>query len=290
MTVVDSGASLDVLDSGVSSDVVDLAAIGLLDFLAQDLRATCVVDLDKVIPQIIFRNGRYTEDYDFATQKNDTVSNEDDSRDEKMYFRNWALSRLTQDSRSTIHCYGLGWHATIVRQRFKVIQATTKTVHTDDSDSDASSHTDLKHAGVLRKLPKGSAEAHHEWLKSMMQRSSPHDWTASIRPRKLSDHIMFLRNFNWASTPLGAIDTWSPQLRLMVNLITVDPNPAVLFWGHTLAGIYNENYVPFLHDKHPKSLGEPYHKTWVSHFKSQILLSASHSNSPSSIVKRMWLP
>ena len=248
----------------------DLAAVGLIEFLKEDQRPTCVVDLDHItdsqcVPRIVYRNVRFTEDYDFEAPCNNTET----SGDESLYFRSWALSRLTQDSRSAINCHGHSWIATIVRQRFKIIQASSTATHTDDSDSDASSHHDLKHAGVLRKLPKGSAEEHHEWLRGMMQKASPHDWTASIRPRKLSDHIMFLRNWDWASTPLGPIETWSPRLRLMVNLITVDPNPAVLFWGDKLVGIYNEPYVPILHDKHPKALGEPYHKTWSELYRQE---------------------
>ena len=261
MTVADS----DAASSG------GLAAVGLLELLKEDQRPTCVVDLDHITngeaaPQIVFRNVRFTEDYDLEAQCN----NPEVSGDERLYFRSWALSRLTQDARSTMNCYGLSWIATIVRRRFKIIQASGAAHHTDDSDSDASStHLDLKHAGVLRNLPKGSAEAHHEWLRSMMQKSAPHDWTASIRPRKLSDHIMFLRNWDWANTPLGPIETWSQRLRLMVNLITVDPNPAVLFWGEKLVGIYNEPYVPILHDKHPKALGEPYHKTWSELYRQE---------------------
>lgn len=247
----------------------ELAAVGLLELLKEDSRPSFVVDLDHLsgsqsLPRICFRNTRFGEDYDFEVPSRQP----DATEDERLYFRSWALSRLTQDSRSSINCYGLSWVATIVRKRWKVIQATTSTTLSDDSDSDASGHA-LEHAGVLRHLPKGSAEAHHEWLRGMMQKAAPHDWTATIRPRKVSDHVLCLRNWDWSKTPLGPIDTWSPRLRLMANMIVVDPNPAVLFWGPELVGIYNEAYVPLLHDKHPKSLGEPYHKTWSELYRQE---------------------
>jgi hypothetical protein len=248
----------------------ELAAVGLLELLKEDHRPSCIVDLDhstesKSLPQICFRNARFREEYDFEASNHGANS----ADDERLYFRSWALSRITQDSRSTVNCYGLTWVTTTVRKRWKVIQAATPAASSsDDSDSDTSHH-DLKHAGVLRNLPKGSCEAHHEWLRVLMQKASPHDWTAANKPRRISDHVEFVRNWDWSKTFLGPMESWSPRLRLMANLIMVDPNPAVLFWGPELIGIYNEPYVPLLHDKHPKALGEPYHKTWVELYRQE---------------------
>jgi hypothetical protein len=259
---------MTIVGSDAAPPSSELTRVGLLELLKEDQRPSCVVDLDFLVdgeslPRICYRNARFTEDYDFEARGNTTTT-----EDERLYFRSWGLSRITQDARPTINCHGLSWIATTIHERWKVIQGTTTTNFNDDSDSDASHH-DLKHAGVLRNLPKGSSGAHHEWLRGMMQKASPHDWTAAIRPRKLTDHVLFLRNWDWANTPLGPIESWSPRLRLMVNLITVDPNPAVLFWGDKLAGIYNEAYVPILHDKHPKALGEPYHKTWSELYRQE---------------------
>lgn len=44
-----------------------------------------------------------------------------------------------------------------------------------------------------------------------------------------SAHIEFFLNFDWASTDLGSIDSWSMELRRMVNLLLADPRPAALF-------------------------------------------------------------
>ncbi|KIW04769.1 uncharacterized protein PV09_03960 [Verruconis gallopava] len=246
----------------------DLATVGLLELLKDDQRPTCVVDLDHIserenLPRICFRNARFAKGYDFELPSRNT----DAVDDERVHFRNWALSRYAQE-RPTINCHGMSWIANTVRKRWRVIQATSTTAVSDDSDSDALHH-DLRHAGVAENLPKGSAEAHHKWLHNLMQNAQPHDWTAPICPRKLTSHSQFLRDWDWSKTPLGPLETWSSRLRLMANLITVDPNPAVLFWGKELAGIYNEAYVPMLHDKHPKSLGEPYYNTWSELYRQE---------------------
>lgn len=254
--------------TGAATQSSQLADIGLLEMLKEDQRPSCIVDLDHIadeqLPRICFRNARFDAEYDFEAPSHKPNATDD----ERLYFRNWALSRLTQDAPISFNCHGLSWIATFVRKRWKVIQATTPASFNDDSDSDASHH-DLKHAGVKRNLPKGSSEAHHEWLRALMQQANPHDWTAATKPRKASDHIQFLRNWNWFNTPLGPMENWSPRLRLMANLISSDPNPAVMFWGPELVGIYNEPYVPLLHDKHPKALGEPYHKTWSELYRQE---------------------
>jgi hypothetical protein len=41
----------------------------------------------------------------------------------------------------------------------------------------------------------------------------------------------FVLSYDWASTPLGAIDNWSISLRGAVNHLICNPSPTVLYWG-----------------------------------------------------------
>ena len=80
------------------------------------------------------------------------------------------------------------------------------------------------------------------------------DWI-SQDPDELSNHARLVRDVDWASTSLGATDTWSPQLRLASNLVMTDPSAAILFWGEDCSIIYNEHYAPIIEAYHPWCLG-----------------------------------
>jgi PAS domain S-box-containing protein len=64
-----------------------------------------------------------------------------------------------------------------------------------------------------------------------------------------------VRAFDWSKTPVGAIDTWSPSLRLAVDMILATNFPMALRWGPELVLIYNDAYAPALHEQHPRALG-----------------------------------
>ncbi len=61
--------------------------------------------------------------------------------------------------------------------------------------------------------------------------------------------------FDWSATPLGAMDTWSPSLRLAVDMILAANIPMALRWGPDLRLIYNDAYAPLLQERHPQALG-----------------------------------
>ncbi|KAI1314178.1 histidine kinase [Xylaria venustula] len=99
-----------------------------------------------------------------------------------------------------------------------------------------------------------------EALESLPQPSF--DWTRIPLTADLPDHIHFARTRDWASTPLGPIEEWSPELRTISNLVMGSPHPAALYWGRELTVIYNEAYVAMAGRKHPKLMGSRYQDAW----------------------------
>jgi PAS domain S-box-containing protein len=71
-----------------------------------------------------------------------------------------------------------------------------------------------------------------------------------------------IRRKNWSKTPLGAPETWSPSLRLVVNIMTASGFPMAVRWGPEFVLIYNDGYRPILADKHPWALGLPFRDVW----------------------------
>ncbi|KAK8208601.1 hypothetical protein HDK77DRAFT_428322 [Phyllosticta capitalensis] len=89
------------------------------------------------------------------------------------------------------------------------------------------------------------------------------DWTRLTVGSGLPKHIQFARSIDWASTPLGPIEAWSPDLRNYANLVMASPHPAAMYWGDDLVAIYNEAYVLLAGQKHPKLMGQSYKEAWA---------------------------
>jgi hypothetical protein len=78
------------------------------------------------------------------------------------------------------------------------------------------------------------------------------DWIVDHITGTLSSHVLFTRSIDWASTPLGAMSTWSRELRQLVNILMADPHPAALYWGNDMTMMYNEPYRDIVAGcKHP---------------------------------------
>jgi signal transduction histidine kinase len=71
-----------------------------------------------------------------------------------------------------------------------------------------------------------------------------------------------IRAFDWSSTPIGPIETWSPALRMMVGFMLANRFPLLLWWGPEFISIYNDPYRPVLGAKHPWGLGRPVRECW----------------------------
>ena len=52
------------------------------------------------------------------------------------------------------------------------------------------------------------------------------------------------RAFDWATTPLGPVESWSRSLRTIVSTMLASRHPMFLWWGPELTQIYNDGYKP----------------------------------------------
>jgi hypothetical protein len=71
-----------------------------------------------------------------------------------------------------------------------------------------------------------------------------------------------VRDFDWASTPLGPIESWPLVLRSTVDTILASAFPNIVLWGPELIQIYNDAYVPIIGVKHPAALGHGNREIW----------------------------
>src|ERR1700722_18819823 len=65
-----------------------------------------------------------------------------------------------------------------------------------------------------------------------------------------------VRAFDWGSTSLGPIESWSKELLTIVNLTLCSPSPTRTMWGPDFILIYNDAYRPIPGPRHPAALGK----------------------------------
>lgn len=71
-----------------------------------------------------------------------------------------------------------------------------------------------------------------------------------------------VRNYPWAGTPIGPIESWSPTLTAIVDLMLNSPVPSAVYWGPELIMIYNDPYRDNLGPRHPEALGASAYEVW----------------------------
>ena len=92
----------------------------------------------------------------------------------------------------------------------------------------------------------------------------------SVPPRRALDRpshgpeARALLAFPWATTPIGSVDSWPDQLRLLVQVMLSSEFPMMIVWGHDYTQLYNDAFRPILGTgKHPGALGSSARETWA---------------------------
>ncbi|OZO02171.1 hybrid sensor histidine kinase/response regulator [Pseudomonas sp. IB20] len=82
-----------------------------------------------------------------------------------------------------------------------------------------------------------------------------------------------IRAFDWSSTDLGPIDSWSTSLACNVQMMLASPIPMVMLWGPAGHMIYNDSYSVLAGGRHPYLLGTPVEQGWpeVAEFNRYVL-------------------
>ena len=70
------------------------------------------------------------------------------------------------------------------------------------------------------------------------------------------------RELDWASTPVGAVDTWPSSLVTVVGIVLAAPVPMIVLWGPDAIQIYNDGYSELMGAKHPGGLVQPSRVCW----------------------------
>ena len=79
--------------------------------------------------------------------------------------------------------------------------------------------------------------------------------TGASFPAASGELATLIRQFDWATTGLGQLETWPQSLKTVTELLLHSPVPIVLLWGEDGIMIYNDAYSEFAGGRHPQLLG-----------------------------------
>ena len=71
-----------------------------------------------------------------------------------------------------------------------------------------------------------------------------------------------IQTFNWSATPLGAIEEWSPTLKVALQILLSSRFPMQILWGSDYIQFYNDAYIPIAGNKHPVGIGQRAAECW----------------------------
>ncbi|KAK7184821.1 hsp90-like protein [Paraphaeosphaeria sporulosa] len=147
-------------------------------------------------------------------------------------FKNWIAGNDESATRSYVYC-NCTWIKINVSKQWTVISRLLT-----NNATTTSKPTSSQPGGAVLKL-------------SPQCKTTTFDWTYPAPPERMTSHVAWARSIDWASTSLGPMNEWSPQLRSIATLVMQDARPAVVFCGADLIMIYNEAYIELLGGFHP---------------------------------------
>ena len=93
-----------------------------------------------------------------------------------------------------------------------------------------------------------------------------------------SELAHLIRDYDWSSTSLGAMEHWSAAIKTTVALILRSPLPIVTLWGEKGVMIYNDAYARFAGARHPQILGADVLEGWpeAADWNRQVMETSFH--------------
>ncbi|KAB8297813.1 hypothetical protein EYC80_001611 [Monilinia laxa] len=283
-------------DSDAPGEYEELDTIGLTDFLDFDPKPTLVFDLlrhnaseDNL--EAVFTNTAFRSNIHFtsAIPRNSEPTSPILYPEEPSYttfkslIKDFIQKQVSESSPGQPFSHnGFLWSGFTIRERWVLICGNKVDVEFRDLMFSDGSHSQMgpssttfsdKTVAALKDVqvsnPNSAAigAQKENFIMSEIATTPCPDVTAESPIGYLSDHMKLIRNFDWSSTPLGPISSWSPEFRQIVNLVMANPHPVALFWGEELTVLYNEKYsetVAF--QKHPQLMGTgargPFSEVW----------------------------
>lgn len=246
------GDGSDESDVGAALDH-EFLSIGIKEFLDFDPRPSFVVTPDIVDGDTfepVFMNDGLRQNYQVIKsvfQHSNTNSPPSSPKVSSTMFRSWIKGSAqsgnidASNPPSFLYC-GMLWTAFTIRNRWTIISGVQSEARPisgilplrSDSPNSAqlSTQIDLRENRLARTKSEPIPRVRPDSPSQSFVTPGTPDWTLSTPTGVLSPHVIFARSVDWASTPLGDMNSWSKEFRQITNLLMVriSVNEYFLLW------------------------------------------------------------
>ncbi|KAH6644071.1 hypothetical protein C7974DRAFT_13853 [Boeremia exigua] len=174
-----------------------------------------------------------------------------------------ALGRPSQTGRNTYiasFC-GIIWAVTIVGSKWLIAVSTEEHYGPNKSEGTGSSqvvHLTNAAASIEASVPHTPATSNAS--ASLAKTNGQKLLLGAVKPNgHLCDlaYLEWMRQYDWASSPVGPVDEWPVALRHTCELALATSDPINIVWGDECTLLYNQAYSGIVGDKHPRAMGRP---------------------------------
>ncbi|KAI0007053.1 hypothetical protein F4779DRAFT_594012 [Xylariaceae sp. FL0662B] len=164
-------------------------------------------------------------------------------------FWDWIVRPATDKPSLSFYYHDTCWTRSIVRNRWAVIGSNTQL-----------SSNYPEHAPRRLRHHRGNSNS------LLHDLDDQGDQGGSVVPVDFmpeeESFVHVVNNLDWASTPLGPLSQWPPNLQQTFNQVLADSRPIAIYWGSQLTTLYNEAFGKLCGSKHPALLGKSLEDAW----------------------------
>ncbi|PSR88580.1 putative histidine kinase group protein [Coniella lustricola] len=264
-----------------------LGAVGIVDLLEADPRPTFIVDKTKATDASL--QGSVVAYYNPALAAcDDLVGLLGDARTEHAALWEWITSsfRATSPTRvrsssssespaSSFYYLNAQWSKCLVQQRWLVVGANEQPSLADRPrkvrlDSQKGSFGVSGSANTVAADPSrhaAAAAAAGSTAVPSLSSGSPlmsvdSAWITTESTHDQEPYLNVVATLDWAATPLGPLESWSPLLRQTFQQILADTRPIAMYWGPQYVLLYNEAFSKLCKLPQPGILGKAVEAAW----------------------------
>lgn len=227
-----------------------LDTIGMIELLEHDGRPTFIIDLNHIrrstpdVLRVIYFNASLRSRTALGTLVLGMGASEMMT---VAYggFKTWIENNLEHDDPTTaspISFGGIFWTAFTLRDRYRIVSGILDSQSLDFVSSKRQ-HGGSEGDGENSYIPRLAKEGLHRYSLGDIHQDTPsapltttivsHDHPDEfVNPGPVPRHVQFFRDFDWGSTALGPMTTWSPLLRQTCKLLMVRE---LTHWGEPLS-------------------------------------------------------
>lgn len=286
---LESDSNEDLYDAfGNGQFQQEISDIGIDQLLELDPRPTFVLKPDNEHPfQPVFLNASLRSDHQLSSMileksKLDVLPLASKNADSA--FKSWLAQIPAGGASPTFTCFSVTWTGYLVKHLVVVggnrdvdvlvpspsklsLQYSIAPSHGSDAPSD--SQRPLRRAVTIPEDIDSLLDSQPNPSITYFSTTGTPDWTVENPEGELSSHIKLVRSVDWASTPLGAMSSWSPEFRQIACLLMANPHSAAVFWGDELTVLYNQSYAEReAGSKHP---GKQFHQSNIERRQRETL-------------------